>query len=160
DGTFELPAFRKFARQIAAVAEETAELHDLAWTGHSGALTKPGVLRMVADWLGGDAARIQTGTRLGLSLTMLISSLAVGTLLLRGKAKATQPTGRAANSNNLVVFYISAAFSAVVLLRWIPITAWLRLFATDYLIGFLFLTGLILCLRGIRAQIDPRALSI
>jgi len=159
DGTFELPPFRKFARQIAATAEGAAELHDLPWTGHSGALTKPGVLRTVAGWLGGDSSRIQTGKRLGLLMTMLISSLAVGILLLQGTAKETLRIVPALNGNTLVVFYIAAAFAAVALLRWIPVAAWLRMFATDYLIGFLFLTGLILCLRGFRARMSPRALT-
>jgi hypothetical protein len=43
--------------------------------------------------------------------------------------------------------YVAAAGGAILILRFFVPLAWLRLFATDYLISFLFLTGLILWIQ-------------
>jgi pimeloyl-ACP methyl ester carboxylesterase len=162
DAQFDPPPFRIFARRVETLVEGTVELHDLAWAGHSGAVTKPGVLRMAAEWLGGDTSQIRTPERLALLALMLVSSLAVGLLLIRGPrpVKAALPIEPVWPARSQLVFYVGAACASVALLGFLPVWGWLRLFATNYLIGFLFLTGAILCLGGVRARISPRPLLI
>jgi pimeloyl-ACP methyl ester carboxylesterase len=156
DGQFDPPPFRIFARQVEMLVDGTVELHQLAWTGHTGAVTKPSVLRMAAEWFGGDPSQIHTLKRLVLLALMLASSLAVGVLLIGGQhpVKAASTIEAVSPASTLLVSYVGAACCAVVLLGFVHLFGWLRLFATDYLIGFLFLTGGMLCLRGIRARLS------
>ncbi len=150
EGQFDLGRIRSFASQVEAAAEGgVVEVHDLAWTGHTGALMKPRVIRMVAEWLGGDAAGIRLSTRLVLLLLMLTSSTALGIALLNGVHKITPGVASVPFTNVLTVSYAGAAAAAVAVLAFVPVTRWLHLFATDYLIGFLFVTGAILSLGRI-----------
>src|SRR5262249_15694215 len=48
---------------------------------------------------------------------------------------------------DLIVLYVVAGGAACLLSGVIVVTRWLQLFATDYLIGFLLIAGLVVCLR-------------
>jgi hypothetical protein len=119
----------------------------MRWTGHSGGLLKPAVIDSVVLWLGGSTQSDAIPRRHLLIATMIISGLAAGVSLLRllpaKEHKAMpQPSAGAA-----IVFYVIAAFVATGFLSFVPLFSWLRLYATDFLIGVLFLTGLFLLLR-------------
>lgn len=160
-GQFDLGRIRAFSSQVEAAGEGgVVEFHDLAWTGHSGALMKPRVIRMVAEWLGGDAARIRLSTRLVLLLLMLVSSMGLGIALFNGAHKITPSVASVPLTNVLTVSYAGAAGAAAAVLAFFPVARWLHLFATDYLMGFLFVTGAILSLGRTRIRILPNSLLI
>jgi hypothetical protein len=117
---------------------------------------------MAAEWFGGDPSQIHTSRRLVLLSLMLVSSVAVGILLIgsQRQPKAASTIETVWPAATMLVFYIGAAYFAVVLLGFVHVWGWLRLFATGYLIGFLFLTGGILCLRKVRPRISVGAMLI
>lgn len=156
-GQFDVGRLRVFPPRLEEAAE-TFELHDLAWAGHSGALARPGVIRYVADWLGGDSRRIQMSQRIGLLLIMAISSIGFGIILLGGPKKPSPMVALASFDSKVILLYLAAAGIATAVLTFVPITGWLHLFATDYLIGFQFLTGLVLCLGRARVPTAGRPL--
>jgi dienelactone hydrolase len=152
EGEFDPGRIRAFVPQIQAAAQGTVEYHDVRWTGHSGALTRPDIIDQTAVWLGGNAGAAYTLRRLSLLLLMLTASLLLGTILLSQPAKPCRVAGSTAPSNasRTIVAYVAATAVSALVLAGIPFTAWLQLFATDYLIGYLFLAGLLLCLVRFR----------
>jgi hypothetical protein len=159
-GQLDIGRFRAFASQAAIAGEGKSDFTEVPWTGHSGALTKPGVIRQTADWLGGDSSRIHTTKRLALLLVMFVSSVAAGIILLGGSKPSPLPLTPLFDVKTVIVSYAGAAWAAVAVLAFVRVAGWLHLFATGYLMGFFFLAGLILCLGGIRIQVAPRPLLI
>jgi hypothetical protein len=158
-GQFDLPPFRAFAAHVAA-ADGGADLKVLAWAGHAGALVKPAVIRFVADWLGGDSARIQTAKRFSLLMLMFASGIVLGIVLLGSSTQTAPPSPPLFPAKTVILAYIGAAAVAVAVLAFVNVAAWLRLFSTDYLVGFLFLAGSVLCLGGVRIRVAAGPLLI
>jgi hypothetical protein len=144
EGQFDPGRIRVFAPRLAASATGTVELNELPWTGHSGALFRPGVIRHVATWLRGEGERVGTLRRISLWLLMFASAIGLGIALLGSSPPVTAPCPPVRTS---VVSYILAGILAVAVLAVVNIAGWLRLFATDYLVGFLFLAGALLSAR-------------
>ena len=160
EGQLDLLQVRKFAPDLDRMLEGKVEFHELPWTDHTGALSDPKVMRQVAAWLGGDPDKVRPRMRSLLPLVMLASSLAFGIVLLE-LAKVPPGAGESRSlTANLIVFYIGGAALGAVLPLLVNVTGWLHLFAADYLMGFLLITGLVLCLACRRPRIELRTMSI
>jgi hypothetical protein len=92
------------------------------------------------QWLGGNTANLKTNGRLVWLGLMLISGLLWGIVLLPG----TSLIPRRTNVQNLVLRYLAAFAVAVIILKFVVVLSWIRLFAMDYLVSFLLCAGLTL----------------
>jgi len=78
---------------------------------------------------------------------MLVSGLAAGVTLL-GILPATNSQSASRDGVSIsVISYLIAVCLAAAFLSVVPLFWWLRLYATDYFVGILFVTGLLLLLR-------------
>jgi pimeloyl-ACP methyl ester carboxylesterase len=147
ESQFDPTGIRTFAPYIKDAASGTFEYRELPWTGHSGGLFRPWAIEGVVDWLGGRTGQGHTTRRLLLIALMLLSGVAAGIQVLR-MLRATPPLKPPDRSIQVhILHYAAAAWIAVAILSIVNVTAWLRLFVTDYLIGFCFLAGLLLFVR-------------
>jgi pimeloyl-ACP methyl ester carboxylesterase len=154
-GAYDVGRIRAFAPLVNDIGSPRIEWWNLRWAAHSSAIFNPVHVRRIVDWLGGQGANTKTGFRLITLATMLISGIVFGICLLPGTAipPKTIPITVA------LVQYIAACGMAILALKvFIPL-AWLRLFATDYLISFFFVTGLILCVLT-RPQFRMRLVNV
>ncbi len=138
-GAWEPPRIREFGAVLLPAAVRVESV-DLKWGAHSSAILQPQHIRTVVAWLGGDGERTQTGKRIMWISTMLATSCGLGIALMPGKRLEPQPWG----IPGTIVRYVTAFACALLALSVFNPLAFLRLFATDYLIGFLFLTGVAL----------------
>jgi len=146
EGQFDPGHMRAFASQIRAAAPNV-EVREMRWTGHSGGLLRPSVIDSVVKWLDGSTQNEMTERRLELLAVMLVSGLAAGVTLL-GLLPATNSQRASRDSVSIsVVSYLIAVCLAAAFLSFVPLFSWLRLYATDYFVGILFGTGLLLLLR-------------
>jgi len=150
EGEFDPGRIREFAPKVRAVAQGTVEYHDVPWTGHTGTLFRPYLIEQTTTWLGGDPRANNIYRRLGLLLLMSIAALSLGIVLLGKPAKPDRAFVPPAPSNasRTIVSYVAAAGASTLVASWIPLATWLHLYATDYLIGYLFLTGSMLSLTA------------
>ena len=142
-GAFDVGRIRAFAPQLADMGNPRIETWTLPWAAHSSAIVNPMHIRRIVDWLGADGSKVKTAPRLALLVIMLASGIALGIALLPGTAirPELQPIPA------LLVRYVAACLAAILILKVFVPLSWLRLFATDYLIGFLFVAGLILSIH-------------
>jgi hypothetical protein len=84
---------------------------------------------------------------------MFVAGLALGLALLPG----TPLTTHSAQIARLLVRYIAAGVAATLLLRFAVPMSWVRIFAMDYVISFLLITGMICWVFGTRKDsiLDP-----
>lgn len=160
EGEFDPGRIRAFVPNIQAAVQGSLEYHDVAWTGHTGSLLRPDVIEQVTTWLGGIPQSNNTQKRLRLLLLMLIAALTLGIALLGKPAKPSRAGDGAslANGSRTMVIYVAVTAVSVLVPAWIPFTSWLHLFATDYLLGYLFLVGLILSLAAPRLPVVRRTI--
>ena len=151
EGQFDPEGIRVFAPQIEASTAGAFEYRDLAWTSHSGGLIRPGVIEGVAEWLGGRTGRGHTRLRLALLALMLAAGIGAGiqwlAIIKPATFAETSPDSPRRAILYYVLYYIVGALAAAGVLALINVASWLRFFVTDYLIGFVLLAGLFLCLR-------------
>ena len=152
-GDMDVPRIRSFLPIAADIGTPNVESHLLPWSGHSGALFNPRYVRQIVDWLGADGNQTKTWSRLGWFAVMLFSSVALGISLLSGGDVQRVDT----SITSTTVRFVIACASALFILRLANPMAWLRLFATDYLIGFVLITGLLLT---VAALYEPRGAGI
>ena len=150
---FDIPHFRKFGADLGDAVSGTFDFHDVAWTGHTGTMTKPGVAAEVIQWLGGDARSTHMSRRLVLLAAMFLSSLGLGVVLLGRPLLPQIQSGAGQAIRELILYYFAAAAAAAVILKLIPVAQWLHLFGTDYLIGFIFVAGSLLCVVHFRERL-------
>jgi pimeloyl-ACP methyl ester carboxylesterase len=146
EGQFDPTGIRVFTPRIKDAASGAFEYRELPWTGHSGGLLRPSAIEGVVDWLGGRPGQGHTRLRLTLLALMLASGVGAGTQLLRmvRASSFSKPQDRPLRLH--IVYYAAAAWIAVAILSFVNVTSWLRLFVTDYLVGFCFLVGVFLFL--------------
>jgi pimeloyl-ACP methyl ester carboxylesterase len=142
-GSFDIGRIREFASLLNDLGSPRIEWWKLQWAGHSSAIFNPVHIRRIVEWLGGDATKVRTTERLAAIVVMLVSAVVFGVTALPGRRIETKPIALPA----VAMRYIAAAAASILLLRVFVPLAWLRLFATDYMISFLFLAGLILWLQ-------------
>jgi pimeloyl-ACP methyl ester carboxylesterase len=159
-GQLDLFAVRRFTPDLNSILQGRVEFHDVPWTDHTGALVDEQVIRQVAEFLGGNPQDVHTRWRSLLPIVMLLSSVAFGVLLLDMVQVREPVLGVATLSSNKIVWYVAAAALGTIVPVVIHITQWLHLFAADYLMGFLFVTGLVLCLTCHRVPVEWGRLSV
>jgi pimeloyl-ACP methyl ester carboxylesterase len=145
-GAIDIPRIRVFTPIAADIGAPRVESWILPWAAHSAAIFNPGYVRKVVDWLGGDGQRTRTGARMFWLAAMLSAAVAFGVTLLpaRTEGMLSQFPLSPEAVPLVLVRYVAAAGVALIAVKFVNPAAWLRLFATDYLIGFLFVAGLIL----------------
>jgi hypothetical protein len=152
-GAYDVERIRAFGPHLADMGNPHVELWTLQWAAHSSAIFNPVHIRRIVDWLGADGSRLRTTPRLALLVLMLISGIALGISLLPAATVQAKPQSIPA----LLVRYIAACFAAIGVLNVFLPLSWLRFFATDYLIGFLLVTGAALSIYDFqRPRINPR----
>ena len=140
EGQFDPGRIRAFAANIREASTGTVDIRDMRWTGHSGGLLKPWIMEDAIRWLGGSAEKTHTLLRFALLAIALISGVAAGVVLL-GLLPMTIVKPPSQPGPGLVVRYIIVALAATLVASYVNLFSWLRLYATHYLIGILFLTG-------------------
>ncbi len=158
EGQFDPGRIRAFVPQIEDNSTGTFAFRELAWTAHSGGLFRASVIAYVAGWLGGDVTSLHTTKRLLFLVLTVLSSTALGLTLLAGIKRALPATGPARTSARVcVLYYTIAPLVAAGVLAIVKVTAWLRIFAMDYLIGVAFVAGiLLLCCCRRQTLSSPR----
>jgi pimeloyl-ACP methyl ester carboxylesterase len=148
EGRFDPSRIRAFIPRIETSTTGSFEVRALAWTGHSGGLFRSGVVKVVAGWLGGDVSTVRTRPRLLLIALTFVFGAGFGLTLLKQMSATPVETGAPPPPARLSTFYyVLASLGAAVVLAFVNVAAWLRVFAMDYLIGFVFLAGAFLCIR-------------
>src|SRR5207302_7182230 len=107
---------------------------------HSAPIFNPAFIGRVVQWLGGDGGKTRTTARLLLVAVMFVAAIGFGILLVPGREMETISVPVA----TMLVRYVAASAVALVVLRFVNPLHWLRLFSTDYVIGFLLVAGLAL----------------
>lgn len=142
-GALDIARIRAFAAVVADVGSSNIEWWSLTWAAHSAAIFNPIHVRRIVDWLGGDGGKTRTVGRISCFGLMLIWAIVFGAGLMPGHPVESQSI----DSRVLLVRYVAACGSTLVILRFVNPMFWIRLFATDYLISLLFFTGLILWIQ-------------
>jgi hypothetical protein len=148
-GQFDPPRIKTFISSLGA-ANPNIALETVAWSGHGGYMFRPAVVRHVVDWLGGDASRLQTRSRLLLLLALFGCSFALAVVVLPTHQKRLRENveGLArAEIKSIVLWYVAAGMAAFALGSVGSVMAWIRLYATDYLMSFILVAGGVLWMR-------------
>ena len=110
---------------------------------HSTTLFDPRSLQLIADWIRSpESDRLRTLGRMGWLGLMASAGLALPIFLAPSGPRRLVPSETLLTSE--LVRWVAALVVAVVTLRFVSPFGWMGLFATDYLIGLLFLMGLLL----------------
>src|SRR5262249_36053542 len=141
-GDIDIPRIRAFLPIAADVAETTGDSWSLKWAGHSGPILNPLHLRREVEWLGGNGSSLRTGRRLLWLAVMFLCAALIGIQLMPG----TKLTEVHMPIPAVLARYIVACIAALSILKLVNPLGWLNIFATDYLVGFLLLSGMVLIL--------------
>src|SRR2546426_915036 len=139
-GEMDIPRIREFLPIAADIGNPNTESWTLPWGGHTAPVFNPAFIGRVVQWLGGDGGKTKTTARLVLIAVMFVAAIGFGVLLVPGRE--LEPVR--APVATMLVRYVAASAVALVVLRFVNPLHWLRLFSTDYVIGFLLVTGLAL----------------
>jgi pimeloyl-ACP methyl ester carboxylesterase len=154
-GAIDVPRIRSFVPIAEDIGGAHVEAWILPWAGHSAAIFSPVYIRKVVDWLGGDAHQLKTIWRIVSIVAMFVAGVVFGVRLLnsppqprRGGAPALPSSAEEGNGKltTTLVLYVAACCGALLVLKFFNPMGWLRLFTTDYLVGFIFIAGIILML--------------
>ena len=154
-GEYDMPRINAFVPELEAGGAGSVDIRTAPRAGHTGAVFRTDTVTQIIDWLGGDPSNLRIGRRLLAILILLIWSIATGIALLPGKPIPARHTDIA----KLFIWYIGFLFAAVLLAAVVQVLNWLRLFATDYLLNVLFLTGVGLMLLRPRTRFVPGAVG-
>lgn len=148
-GAFDVPAIRAFAPVLADMAKDHLDWWDLKWAGHSTAIFSPEYLRRIVLWLHGSVQTTRTSSRLFWIAIMMLSGITFGVAWISGRA----PEAEIISIPTTLARYVFACGAAILLLRLMNPVSWIRFFATDYVIGFVFVAGLALWIQAGRFPI-------
>ena len=159
-GGFDAPRINEFIPGLIDAAGARAFWWKYPSAGHSTALFDPPKLRAVVRWMGGRSEAIRVGDRFfGLALMTLAGLIIPFAIPIRKRDRERRTGHIVANPRSVVVEYVAAVFAAVVLLRFVDLLGWLRLFATDYMMSLVLVAGLLLW-RGRGLSVSARGLAI
>jgi hypothetical protein len=144
-GRFDIPAFSVFAPTVADIGGARADSIEFPWGGHSAAIFNPGYVSAVVKWIAGGDPKSNTLARQVLLIVMLISGVVFGASLL--PARPVRPPAPSVYLPLLLVRYVVACGVAIVVLKAVNPLSWLRAFGMDYLVGYMFVAGVILWLQ-------------
>jgi pimeloyl-ACP methyl ester carboxylesterase len=134
----DIPRIRTFVPIAADIGSPNVEAWDLPWGGHSALIHNPAYVRQIVEWLGGDGTRTRTTSRLVWLILMFVAAVAFGVSLLPGRPLEFVDV----SASTVFARYIVAFGVGLLVLKFVNPMGWVRLFATDYLIGFFLVAGL------------------
>jgi len=134
----DIPRIRRFVPIAADIGSPNVEAWDLPWGGHSALIHNPEYIRKVVEWLGGDGAKTRTTSRMVWLVIMFAAAVTFGASLLPGRTLETVDVTAATTCARYIVAY----GIALLVLKFVNPMGWVRLFATDYLLGFFLVAGL------------------
>jgi pimeloyl-ACP methyl ester carboxylesterase len=137
---WDFPAVNTFAPQLEGV-----DLRKFQWGMHSSALVNPAQIREIVIWLGGNPGRLHTVARLAWLGMMFATAIAFAFVLLPSRPPAAV-TPRPFSETEILLGFVVAGAIALIVQRFVSVFGWIRLYATDYLITFFFVAGLLLLL--------------
>jgi pimeloyl-ACP methyl ester carboxylesterase len=142
-GAIDLPRILSFVPIAADIGGPQVNTWILPWAAHSTPIFNPTYVRRIVDWLGGDGAKTRTLARMTWLVVMFISATFFGVALLNPQR---HPSSYKESDRIPIVLvrYVVACSAAVLVLKFVNPLNWLRLFATDYLIAFVFIAGIVL----------------
>lgn len=148
-GALDLEQIRRFVAIATDIGSPHVESWILPWAAHTAPIANPVYVRRIVDWLGGNGSETRTLARFVWLCLMFVSAVVLGISFMPGRPSTPVPV----SIPTTLVRYVVAGCAALLILRFVNPVSWLRLFATDYLIGFFLLTGLVsLCLRGFNTK--------
>jgi pimeloyl-ACP methyl ester carboxylesterase len=134
----DIPRIRSFVPIAADIGSPNVEAWDLPWGGHSALIHNPAYVRQIVEWLGGDGTKTRTTSRLLWLILMFAAAVTFGVSLLPGRPLEFVDV----SASTIFARYIVAFGVGLLVLKFVNPMGWVRLFATDYLIGFFFVAGL------------------
>jgi len=147
-GEIDIPRIRSFVPIATDIGNPRVEAWTLPWGLHSAPILNPAHTKRIVEWLGGDGNKIKTWPRILWFIVMLVASLGLGVALIPGPEVPEWKQSIAALFGRCII----ASVLALGILRFVNPLGWIRLFATDYLIGFLLLIGLFLLATAIKTS--------
>lgn len=146
-GQFDLPRIPPFVPQIEAFGGiDDFQQKRISWAGHSTYVIRPEAVGTIVRWLGGDPDTTRTVIRSWIGNLELVILIAIPLLWLKAA-----PTMRSISpASPLLISYVAACAVASFVSAFFVVTRFLHLFASDYLIGFAFLTGIALLPASLR----------
>jgi pimeloyl-ACP methyl ester carboxylesterase len=134
----DIPRIRSFVPIAADIGSPNVEAWDLPWGGHSALIHNPAYVRQIVEWLGGDGTKARTTSRLVWLILMFGAAVVFGLSLLPGRPLEFVDVP----ASTVFARYIVAFGVGLLVLKFVNPMGWVRLFATDYLVGFFFVAGL------------------
>jgi len=146
-GQFDLPRIPQFVPRIEdAAGTGDFRKETIPWSGHSAFAFRPQAIRTIVAWLGGDPSVVRTERRLVIAILELAILVAIPWVWL-----SREPAGSTvARWSLLLLGYIAASTAAFFVSAIVVVLRFLHLFATDYLISFVFLAGMALLPASLR----------
>lgn len=164
-GGFDAPRIDASIPALLEHAGGGAEWQRFAWAAHSSILYNPVEQRSLIEWLGGRTGDLRTTERLFWIAMMFVSlvGLAVAaSLRVAAEGKAPRPGALLPTpATSDVIARVGALGVGVGILAVVNPLAWLHVFRTDYLIGLVMISGLILWRgRGFRLSLPGLAMAL
>ena len=151
-GHLDAPRINEFAPLLMDAAGTTGVWWKFPYGAHSSALFDPSKMGMIAGWMGGEGDSIRAVHRY-LWLAVMAAAGLIAALALVPKPPPPPAGPDSADPRWMVVSYVAAAGGALIVLRFFVPLAWLGIFAADYLMSFVLVTGLFLW-RGHRFRLS------
>ena len=158
-GALEAPRINAFFPTLIESASGETLWLKFPDAGHSTALFAPGKIRQAVEWVVGDEVSSRTTERYVWLLLMALAGFTGGWMLLPRSEEMSPLSPRSPVLTRTLVGYIAASGGAIVLLGFVNPMGWLNLFATDYLFGFILVTGLLLW-RGSGFPITGKGVTV
>jgi pimeloyl-ACP methyl ester carboxylesterase len=140
-GGFDIPAVNSFVSRTVSQLQGV-EVREFKWGAHSSAPLNPIQTREIVHWLGGDMNRLRTGARMFWLGLMFAGGILLGIVLLPHRPK--QPGHTLMSAKAVVLTYVAACSIAIVVLHFVMVVRWVRLFTADYMVSFWFVAGIAL----------------
>jgi pimeloyl-ACP methyl ester carboxylesterase len=142
-GEWDIPAINAFIPQL-----QGAEWWRLKWTAHSSTLFNPAQIGEIVQWLrGSPAPALRTRSRLLWLALMAGATMLLGIAFLP-RHQERNVAGTVAARDVLLSFIIACGV-AIVALRFVVVLRWIRSFGGDYLVSFMLVAGVALCVVAV-----------
>ncbi len=157
-GDLDAPRINEFVPRLMDAAGTAGVWWKFPYAAHSSALFDPSKMGMIVGWMGGADDSIRAVGRYVWLAVMAAAGLIAAAALV--PKPLSPPAGIVSvDPRWMVVSYVAAAAGALIVLRFIVPLAWMGIFAADYLMSFVLLTGLFLW-RGRRFRISRRGIVV